>query len=243
MAHENERKLRYMEYVQREEGIRHHTENEDSYQYELLKAGDMRAVEEAKRIFASDLPGHVSDDPVRNCKYLFVASATLASRAAISVGMDSERAYNISDLYIQRMDLLPDVESVRALHTEMIGYYTSQVALLDQKQVYSRSVARAMDYIYEHLHQPIRLIAIAEYVHLSPSYLSTLFRREAGVSISNYILNKRMEAARNMLRFSDIPYSEISATLAFSSQSHFIQVFRKQVGCTPREFRERYSEE
>ena len=52
-----------------------------------------------------------------------------------------------------------------------------------------------------------------------------------------------MEAARNMLRFSDIPYSEISATLAFSSQSHFIQVFRKQVGCTPHEFREQYSEE
>ncbi|MBQ8088719.1 MAG: helix-turn-helix transcriptional regulator [Clostridia bacterium] len=78
---------------------------------------------------------------------------------------------------------------------------------------------------------------------MSPSYLSTLFRRESGVSISNYILNKRMEAARNMLRFSDIPYSEISATLAFSSQSHFIQVFRKQVGCTPHEFREQYSEE
>ena len=52
------------------------------------------------RRFSSNLPGHISDDPLRNYKYLFAASITLASRSAIAGGMDAERAYNISDLYI-----------------------------------------------------------------------------------------------------------------------------------------------
>ena len=72
----DEKKLRYMEYIHRETGKRHHTNAEDMRQYEMLRAGDPGTVEEAVRIFASDLPGHVSNDPVRNCKYLFVASVT-----------------------------------------------------------------------------------------------------------------------------------------------------------------------
>lgn len=73
---------------------------EDEYQYALVRAGDPRAAQEHVRILFSGLPGKVSEDPIRNIKYLTVASATLASRAAIDAGMDTERAYNISDLYI-----------------------------------------------------------------------------------------------------------------------------------------------
>ena len=49
-----------------------------------------------------------------------------------------------------------------------------------------------------------------------------------------------MEAAQNMLKFSDYTYAEISAILAFSSQSHFIRVFRKQTGYTPKEYRNKF---
>ena len=49
----NEKKLRYMEYVSRETGWRHHTHAEDMYQYELLQAGDMRAVKESSNRFNS----------------------------------------------------------------------------------------------------------------------------------------------------------------------------------------------
>ena len=93
----NERRLRYMEYLQRETGDRHHTHDEDSYQYELLKAGDAEgAAKETKRILASGLPGHVSDDPLRNAKYLFVAGATLASRAAIAAATSTYKKWTSS---------------------------------------------------------------------------------------------------------------------------------------------------
>lgn len=57
----------------------------------------------------------VSHDSLRNMKYLFVASITLATRFAITGGMDEETAYNASDLYIQKMDTLTDIEAVQAL--------------------------------------------------------------------------------------------------------------------------------
>lgn len=233
----NEKQLKYMEFIQRETAIGHHTHMQDMYQYDLLRMGDPKAVEEGRRMFSSDLTGHLSDDPIRNYKYLFVASATLASRTAIQGGMDAERSYNISDLYIQKMDLLQSVEDVKALHNDMFTFYTKEMAALDKVNVYSKSITQCIDYIYYHLHEPIRVPDLAELVKLNESYLSTLFKKETGKSISDYILSKRMEAAENMLKFSDYSYAEISAILAFSSQSHFIRVFKQQTGYTPKVYR------
>lgn len=236
----NEKKLQYIEYLHRETADRHHTHTEDMYQYDLLRIGDPKAVEEGIRIFSSNLPGHISDNPLRNYKYLFVASATLASRSAIAGGMDAERAYNISDLYILKMDTLQTVDEVKALHGDMFAFYTKEMAALDKANVYSKPVIVCIDYIYNHLHETIHTDDLAAQAGLNRSYLSTLFKKETGQPISAYILSKRMEAAQNMLRFSKYSYAEIAAILAFSSQSHFIRVFRSQTGYTPKEFRNRF---
>lgn len=236
----NEKKLRYQEFLNREQGTRHHTDTEDMRQYELLRAGEPAAVEEAVRIFSSSLPGHVSNDPLRQYKYLFVACATLASRSAIAGGMPAERAYNISDLYLLKMDELESIEAVKALHKEMFAFYTNEMAALEKHSVYAKPVVLCLDYIYEHLHEPIRLEQLASFAGKNASYLSTLFKKEMGVSLSDYILSKRIAAAENMLKYSDYSYAEISTTLAFSSQSHFIRTFKKQTGCTPKNYRDRF---
>ena len=235
----DEKKLRYMEYIHRETGRRHHTNEEDMRQYEMLRAGDPGTVEESVRIFSSGLAGHVSDDPVRNCKYLFVASATLACRAAMAAGMEPERAYNSSDLYIQRMDRLDTVEEVCRLRREMFAFYLKEVRAVPKRTPYSRPVAACVDYIYEHLHQRITLPALAEQAGLTESYLSTLFKRETGRTVSDYVMDKRIEAACNMLKFSGWSCADIGAILAFSSQSHFIRAFKARTGLTPRAYRER----
>ena len=137
------------------------------------------------------------------------------------------------------MDLLASVEEVRELQGEMMAYYAREVKELEKKTVYSRDVTKAMDYIYEHLHEPLSVESVADEVGRSRSYFSTLFKRETGISVSDYIRKKRIEAAKNMLKYSSIPYAEIAAILAFSSQSHFSRVFREEVGVTPREYRAR----
>lgn len=240
MAVVNEKQLRYLEYANRENGVRHHTYHEEMLQYQLLKKGDARAIEESVRMWESNLPGHIVDDPIRNMRYLCIASITLATRFAIEGGMDDETAYNASDLYIQKIDLCHTIEEMRTIHKDMFTFFTHKTANAQKESVFSKPIIQCLDYIYYHLHEKITVTALAEYVGLYPSYLSTLFAKEVGIPISEYILDKRIETAKNMLKFSDISYSEIAAILAFSSQSHFTKVFKEKEGITPKLYRDKY---
>lgn len=236
----NEKQLRYMEFVQRENNRRHHRHDEEMRQYELMRAGDPSAVEVSRQIFSSALPGHVSDDPLRNYKYLFVASITLCTRFAIQGGLDEERAYNISDMYILKMDACATVDAVKDMHTEMFAYFTEQMAVLDKQSVFSKPIVQCMDYVYHHLYEPIHVKDLSAAVGLNASYLCTLFKKETGRTVSEYVLAKRLEAAENMLKYSDYTYAQISAYLAFSSQSYFSRVFRECTGFTPKAYRMRH---
>ena len=97
-----------------------------------------------------------------------------------------------------------------------------------------------MDYIYNNINQRITVSDLADYTGLSPSYLSRLFKKELGISISDYICEKKIEKAENLLKYSDFSFVEIANYLAFSSQSHFIQSFKKSVGLTPKKYRDKY---
>ncbi len=149
-------------------------------------------------------------------------------------------AYNISNLFILKMDTLQTVAEVKTLHAEVFAFYPKEMAAQGRAEAYSKRVILCMDYIYNHPHKTIHVNTLTELVGLNRSYLSTLFKRETGSSVSEYILSKRMDAAQNMLRFSDYAYAEIAAILALSFQSHFNRVFRAQTGYTPKECRNRF---
>lgn len=233
----DEKQLRYMEFVHQEAAVPRQSMAEEMHHISMMTEGNPEVVQEMSQVFASERAGHLSDDPLRNCKYLFVAATTVCCRTAAAAGMDEHRAFDVSDLYIQKMDTLKTEEEVRALHVDMLSFYTEEIAALDKKNVYSRPIIECLDYIYNHLHEVIRLGELAELVGLNKSYLSTLFKQEMGKSITEYILSKRMEAACSMLKFSDYSFAEIGAILTFSSQSHFSRVFKEQTGQTPREYR------
>ena len=155
-------------------------------------------------------------------------------------GLDQERAYNISDLYIQKMDRLETEQQVIDLHRDMVEFYLEEMTSLKKQRICSRPVRACMDYIYDHLYEQIRVSDLAALTELNESYLSVLFKKETGKTISDYVRQRRVEAAEGMLRYSDYSYSDIGNILAFCSQSHFISVFRKETGLTPRQYRARY---
>ena len=243
----NDQKLAYLSFIQRENEGYHHTYDEELLQYEYLRDGDPRAIEESMRLFRSGITGKLSEDPLRDKKYLFVASVTLSTRFAIEGGLDSMEAYNMSDLYIQKMDLCRSIDEVYDLQTEMITSFTNRLAEVKKKSrsdktsngvsELSRQVAEAIDYIYYNLHTKLLLEDIASVVGVSPNYLNSLFKKEKGVTIQKYIRSRRIEAAKNMLRYSDYKETEIAEILAFSGPSHFIKAFREDVGMTPKEYR------
>lgn len=233
-----EKALVHMAFTQREDGFSHHPYEEELRAYEYLRDGDMRVVEAGSRIFTGSQVGHLSDDPVRNKQYLFVAATTLATRFAIEGGMSQETAYTLSDLFIQRMDACRSVEEIVALHRAMLEEFTLRKPRQTCK--YSKYILLAIDYIQLHLQEAISVAQIAEHVSLNRSYFSLLFKRETGASVSDYIREKRIEAAQNMLKFSGFSLREIANYLAFNSQSHFASVFKAHTGMTPGAYRQKY---
>lgn len=238
-----DRQVAYLAYINRENDFQHHEYAEEMKQYQLMQSGDPEAVEESQRMMRRMLPLGLSTDPIRNVKYLFVANITLQTRFAIEGGLDGETAYNTSDLYIRKMDLCQSVEEVMELHKEMCEYFTSRMSNLSRERVFSKPVVQSINYIESHLHVPIRIHDLSDAVSLNPTYLSTVFKKETGRTIADYIVHRRIETACTMLRYSDYSASQISEILAFSSQSYFISCFKRVKGMTPYEFVQRHSEE
>ena len=235
-----DKQVSYLEYTNRENSFHHHRYDDDMRQFELLKNGDLHSVDESKRMITSEGVGHLSDDPVINLRYLNICHATLCTRFAIEGGMDAEKAYNASDVFIRRCDSADTLDEQYDLHIEMTEYFTRQVAAVKKANVFSKPVILCMDYIQYHLHEPILVSELASMCRLSDSYLSVLFKRETGMNITEYIMIKRMETAENMLKFSDYSPLDIGNYLNFSSHSHFIFCFRKHTGMTPKQYRENY---
>ena len=184
--------------------------------------------------------GLLSDIPLQNLKYHFTITAAMIARYCIEGGMEVAEAYNLSDYYIYKVDSLQNLKAVSQLHDIMCLDYTSRMQKLLKHSHSSRPIRLCLDYIYDHLHTRITIPILAKYVGLSCSYLSRLFKQETGSSISTYILNKKLETARNMLLYSNYTISMISTTLAFPSQSYFTSVFHRQTGMTPGEYRTTY---
>lgn len=78
---------------------------------------------------------------------------------------------------------------------------------------------------------------IAEFVHMNPDYISAIFSRQTGESLTSFILKERLKAAKVMLATTDYSLQEISYRTGFSSPSYFHRQFKKSVGVTPKRYR------
>lgn len=227
-------------YENAEVGYIHPTHQEDMLRYRYLNQGDMRAVDEAVRTLNAAMQGTLSKDPLRNMKYLFVVTVSLASRFVLEAGVPLEKSYAISDLYIQKMDLLENEEEISKLVGECYTAYVEAVREYKKSNTYSKPIMMCLNYIASHFNEKITLEALAGEVNLHPNYLSVLFKNETGETLRDYLLRNRISVAKSLLSRTDYTYIQISISLAFNSQSHFTKVFREQTGFTPKQYRLKY---
>jgi AraC family transcriptional regulator len=92
-------------------------------------------------------------------------------------------------------------------------------------------------YIQEHLEQELSLVELAAAVQLSPTYFARQFKHTTGLAPHQYVVRCRIERARQLLVDTALPLIEVGQRVGFLDQSHFIAVFRRHVGMTPRAYR------
>jgi AraC family transcriptional regulator len=94
-----------------------------------------------------------------------------------------------------------------------------------------------IDYIYEHLDADLSLDQLAAVVRMSPYHFARLFKSSTGLPPHQYVIARRVERAKDLLRQAErFSLADIAAEVGFSNQSHFTHHFKRLVGVTPRRF-------
>lgn len=204
-----------------------------------VKNGDASLLEATFKALPETKYGKMSNAPLHQLFYGCIANTTLVTRYAIEGGLDEETAFTLSDVYIKQMENCHTLYELNILNEKMALDFTNRVAKSKalKTSVLIEPIAKCMDYVSLHLHQKISLTILAEETHLTPKYLSALFHKETGQTISSYIEKKKIEEATSLLKHSKYTTSEIANHLSFHSHSYFISVFKKNTGMTPKEYR------
>jgi AraC family transcriptional regulator len=108
---------------------------------------------------------------------------------------------------------------------------------LAAQRISSWKVRRLLDYIEGNLGGDLSLEAMAAEVEVSPLYLARAFKTAVGQSPHQYVLRRRLERAKELLRGTDCPIVDVALASGFSSQSHLSNWFLRQVGVSPAVYR------
>lgn len=241
MQQDTEKKIAEHLFSQREESFVHAPFDREIAFYESICSGNMKLVRVFMKPLCCEGCGVLSEDPLRNLRYHMVVLAALIARYCIKGGMSPEESYTLSDFYIMKTDKCRTEAEIRRVHLEMIEDYTGKMRRIKLNGAYSRQIVHGVDYIITHLHSRILLEDAAKYLDISPAYLSRLFKKETGMTFSDFVNKQKIEEAAALLLYTEYSDTQISTLLAFSSQSYFIKVFRKYMGTTPKQYKKRYN--
>ncbi len=137
------------------------------------------------------------------------------------------------------------VEEIRASNNLNTLYALMQQVLAEVKnkpkiKKYSESVSQAVERIEQGYLEELNLKTVADELHLNPSYLGQIFKKETERSFSQYLNQVRTKHAQKLLLYTDDTINEISEKVGFNNTNYFSKMFKKLNGITPKEFREQY---
>lgn len=229
-----------------ENNVHHNPYDQEMREFGSIENGDLIQLEKSLQEDYDGTIGTLAKDPLRNLKNLGIVLVTLASRAAIRGGLSPEISFSLSDSYIQQIEECKDLALVAPLAHKAEFQYAEMVHEIKEKQKgilkkqKNPRINKCKDFIFSHLHDRITLEDLAAEADCNPNYLSQLFKECEGISISGYILQEKINRAKNLLIYSDYSYIEIATYLGFSSQSHLGTQFKTHTGYTLRQYREIY---
>lgn len=219
----------------------HNPYSQEQREQAAIRNGDLKALYASFEETYVGKIGTLSHNPLRQAKNIGIVLTSIACRSAIAGGLIPETAFSMSDAYIQKIEEVKNEVEAYALIRQIEVEYCRAVRDLSVMSGGNQIVQRCKELIFQNLYGRITSQQLAEQLEITPSYLSRLFMKEEGVKLTDFIAQKKIEAAQAQLRFSDMSYAEMAVSLGFVSQSHMGQVFKKWVGITPKQYREYYS--
>lgn len=223
---------------QMQDAYRHGTWVAEQAMMKLIEEGNLDYRKHRDRLTTFEGGGRIgTTDPTRKIKNQLIVLTALCTRAAIRGGLSPSIAYTLSDRYIASIEnCASTAESIDAAHA-MEDDFIRRVHQIRYQSGISPQIQQCCDYILLHTGEKITVDQLANMVGHASNYLIKKFRQETGKTISEFIMETKMERAKLLLRDDSGPIQDVAEQLGFATQSHFGAKFKEYTGMTPAQWR------
>ena len=236
-----------LKFIRQENNALHNSYFRERRELECIRSGNIEGMEQCIKEPYGGSFGVLSRDPLRSVKNVAFCALAIYSRSAIDGGIIPEEAFAVAEGWAIKIDEAENEEELKKHGAEMARYFTK---LVHEHQIKMGSgtgenkiVEQCKKLIYQHMHEKITVQFLADELYMNADYLSNLFRKTEGITITRYILNEKVDKAKNLLMYSPFDVKSISNFLGFATQSHFGKVFKEYTGMTPMQYKERFGKE
>lgn len=176
-------------------------------------------------------------EPIRNIKNYSIILNTLMRKAAEQGGVHPLHIDRLSSEFARKIETTSLWNQFMDLWQDMAKKYCMLVKNHSTKN-YSQLVQHIIARIDFDLTADLSLKANAEALNVNASYLSTLFKKETGSTLTDYVNRKRVEHAIYLLKTTDLPISTIGQRCGVQDDNYFTKIFKKYINMTPKQFRQ-----
>lgn len=207
-----------------------------------VAGGDEEAVFSAYRAYGELMQqpeqenADTSEDPLRDFKNSVLITNTLFRKAIEGSSVHPIYIHESSSYFGRAIEAAESMEDLYVLIMDMVYVYCHLVKECSLA-AYTPAVRKALLYIDMNLASPISTRDIAQDQFLTPNYLSSRFKQEVGVSISDYLLNRRVRLACQLLSTTQLSVQEIAAKTGMGDASYFSKQFKRLMDLPPLKYR------
>lgn len=215
-------------------------ENRYNFENELMRAVTLGQIHKESMLQATSSDHFFekrAQDPLRNAKNYSVIMNTLLRKAAEAGGVHPMYLNNVSSDFALRIEQLYSFSQTAGLMREMFRSYCRLVRKHSTNK-YSRVVQKTILLVDSDLSADLSLASLAAVQSISPGYLSTVFKKETGKTVSQYIREKRINHAAHLLSTTHLQIQTVALHCGIMDVQYFSKIFKMQTGKTPKEYRE-----
>lgn len=204
---------------------------------QLLQKLRTGTVQEVKGLL-NDLIGYVLFSEGGNLDTVRIRAielTTLLSRVAIDGGARTDSIFRLNTEFLSRLYREQELEDLCMLMQEVLESFMN--AMFSEKDKGNPYIRKALRFMADNYNEHLELEQVADYVGLSPSYFSTLFRSVVGVTFREHLCRLRVEESKHLLLSKKYSLADIAVSMGFPDQSYYSKVFKRIVGVTPGKYR------
>jgi two-component system response regulator YesN len=129
------------------------------------------------------------------------------------------------------------IDDIKKFIKDSIERIIEILCISSSNSTYNSAVKESIKYIHSNYMKDISLSIIADYVNISPTYLSFLFKQETGNNFVDYLKEYRIKKAIELMETTNRKISEIAQSVGISNRKYFSKLFKEKLGVSPAEYK------